>query len=417
MPAWTPALNRCSNESIIKEKLDMHPRKIKCGALEYPTPVVSGLDKNLKDPMDNFQELRAKMTFEYKETMERQYFTIKEAQKVPAIYVFGDSLVDVGNNNHLKHSIFKANYPHNGIDFPGKKATGRFSNGKNAADFLAEMVGLPTSPPYLSLKSAPNKSNAFVTGVSFASGGAGILDGSDNPSREAIAFNKQIQYYSQVHEELVKKLGSQQAQKHLASSFSVIVIGSNDFLGYFMKNSFLRSKYTPQEFLDLLISHLNNQLKRIYNLGARKLLFAGVGAIGCCPAQRLQNKTRGCKEETNYWSLKYNEGVRTLLSEMKSELKDMAYSFFDTFRALDDFIQNPAAYGFAEVEAACCGLGELRAKLPCLPIAKYCSNRKDHVFWDLYHPTEMASQIFTKLMFDGSPQFVEPINVEQLIAA
>ncbi|KAG9439821.1 hypothetical protein H6P81_019986 [Aristolochia fimbriata] len=342
---------------------------------------------------------------------------ITEAQKVPAIYVFGDSLIDVGNNNHLKLSTLKANYPHNGVDFPGKKATGRFSNGKNAADFLAEMVGLPTSPPYLSLTSAPNKSNAFVTGVSFASGGAGILDGSDNPFGETIAFNKQIQYYSQVYGELVKELGAQQAQKHLATSLSVIIIGSNDFLGYFKQDSSVRSKYTPQQYLDLLLSNLKNQLKKIYNLGARKLLFAGVGAIGCCPAQRLQNKTRGCNEETNYWSVKYNEGVKTLLSEMKSELKDMAYSFFDTFRALRDFIQNPTAYGFAEVEAACCGLGELRAKLPCLPIAKYCSNRKDHVFWDLYHPTEMASQIFTKLMFDGSPQFVEPINVEQLIAA
>lgn len=61
------------------------------------------------------------------------------AQMVPAVFVFGDSLVDVGNNNHLKISIAKANFPHNGVDFPGKKATGRFSNGKNAADFLGKL--------------------------------------------------------------------------------------------------------------------------------------------------------------------------------------------------------------------------------------------------------------------------------------
>lgn len=56
-------------------------------------------------------------------------------QMVPAMYVFGDSLVDVGNNNHLL-TLLKADYPHNGVDYPGRKATGRFSNGKNAADFL-----------------------------------------------------------------------------------------------------------------------------------------------------------------------------------------------------------------------------------------------------------------------------------------
>lgn len=43
----------------------------------------------------------------------------------------------------------------------------------------AEKVGLPTSPPYLSLKSDKNKASLFRSGVSFASGGAGILNGTD----------------------------------------------------------------------------------------------------------------------------------------------------------------------------------------------------------------------------------------------
>lgn len=57
---------------------------------------------------------------------------------IPGLYVFGDSLVDAGNNNYLPISIAKANYPRNGVDFPKKKATGRFSNGKNAADFIGK---------------------------------------------------------------------------------------------------------------------------------------------------------------------------------------------------------------------------------------------------------------------------------------
>lgn len=61
--------------------------------------------------------------------------------KATAMYVFGDSLVDVGNNNYLKVSLAKANLPHNGVDFPTGKATGRFSNGKNAADFIGNFNG------------------------------------------------------------------------------------------------------------------------------------------------------------------------------------------------------------------------------------------------------------------------------------
>lgn len=63
-----------------------------------------------------------------------------EAQLVPAMYVFGDSLVDVGNNNYLKYSFAKANFPPNGLDFPTGKPTGRFGNGKNAADFLGKLI-------------------------------------------------------------------------------------------------------------------------------------------------------------------------------------------------------------------------------------------------------------------------------------
>lgn len=47
----------------------------------------------------------------------------------PAVYVLGASMVDVGNNNYLPLSVAKADFPHNGIDYPDRKSTGRFSNG------------------------------------------------------------------------------------------------------------------------------------------------------------------------------------------------------------------------------------------------------------------------------------------------
>jgi hypothetical protein len=58
---------------------------------------------------------------------------------VPAMYVFGDSTLDVGNNNHLPgENVPRANKPYYGIDLPGSggKPTGRFSNGYNVADFI-----------------------------------------------------------------------------------------------------------------------------------------------------------------------------------------------------------------------------------------------------------------------------------------
>lgn len=55
--------------------------------------------------------------------------------KPKPIFILGDSTADVGTNNHLL-SKAKANFPHNGIDFPNSSPTGRFSNGFNTADSL-----------------------------------------------------------------------------------------------------------------------------------------------------------------------------------------------------------------------------------------------------------------------------------------
>ena len=57
------------------------------------------------------------------------------AAKVPAIFVFGDSLVDVGNNNYIV-SISQYNQNPNGIDFG--KPTGRYTNGRTIVDILGK---------------------------------------------------------------------------------------------------------------------------------------------------------------------------------------------------------------------------------------------------------------------------------------
>lgn len=55
---------------------------------------------------------------------------------VPAIFIFGDSTVDVGTNNYVNGSLATANNPYYGIDYPHHIATGRFSNGYNPADII-----------------------------------------------------------------------------------------------------------------------------------------------------------------------------------------------------------------------------------------------------------------------------------------
>lgn len=55
-----------------------------------------------------------------------------------AFFVFGDSLVDNGNNNYLATSA-RADAPPYGIDFPTHRPTGRFSNGLNIPDIISSV--------------------------------------------------------------------------------------------------------------------------------------------------------------------------------------------------------------------------------------------------------------------------------------
>ena len=55
--------------------------------------------------------------------------------KTTALLVFGDSIVDPGNNNNL-HTQIKANHPPYGKDFVNHVATGRFSNGMVPSDLV-----------------------------------------------------------------------------------------------------------------------------------------------------------------------------------------------------------------------------------------------------------------------------------------
>ncbi|KAG9143185.1 hypothetical protein Leryth_010127 [Lithospermum erythrorhizon] len=327
-----------------------------------------------------------------------------------AIYVLGDSLVDVGNNNHIKLSIIKADFPHNGVDYPDKKATGRFSNGKNAVDFLAEKVGLPTSPPYLQ-----NVNQNFLKGVNFASGGAGILNTTnDGTIHRAISLTRQVEMFGSVVQKLEKQLNTNGVHKHISNSLFVIVIGSNDMFGYFGSNSEFAKTTSPQQYVDMMISTFQFQFKALHMLGARKFLIVGVGVIGCCPSQRIRTKTGECKEDINLWTTKYNQQLKVLLEQLKSTLGDINYTYFDTYGALSKLITNPSTYGFTAPEEACCGLGKLRAEFACLPISHYCANRNEHIFWDLYHPTEATDRILVDFIYNGQ-EFVTPINLQQLI--
>ena len=93
-------------------------------------------------------------------TNNRNYTTPSGVKRPTAIFIFGDSQVDVGMNNHLPKSIAKANFLPNGIDYPGHTPTGRFNNGRVLFDFIGNLFGLYIS--FSSQSIGPNISSSVI---------------------------------------------------------------------------------------------------------------------------------------------------------------------------------------------------------------------------------------------------------------
>ncbi|KAF6169125.1 hypothetical protein GIB67_038622 [Kingdonia uniflora] len=240
-----------------------------------------------------------------------------ETTLAPALYVFGDSLVDSGNNNFLETTAV-ANYKPYGIDFP-HGPTGRFTNGKTIEDFFSESLGLPCVPAYLSL-SNDEKSNV-TTGVNYGSGSAGILP---ETGTALVRFDEQINdFLSTVANDLPKS----SANQYLSKSIFVISLGSNDYINNYLKPGTYNSSsiYNPTEYAILLLSKLEQGLRRLYSIGARKFVVFEIGPLGCLPAvvnNANPKPITPCVEAVNKLVIIFNANLPGTILKLRNDLEN-----------------------------------------------------------------------------------------------
>ncbi|KAF8389969.1 hypothetical protein HHK36_024489 [Tetracentron sinense] len=316
----------------------------------------------------------------------------------PVTFVFGDSLTEVGNNNFLQYSLAKSNFPWYGVDYKSGQPTGRFTNGRTIGDIISSKLGIPTPPPYLSLSA---NDDTILKGVNYASGGAGILNDTGLYFIQRMSFDDQIDCFEKSKITMKAKIGEDAAEKLSNAAIYFIGLGSNDYVNNYLQ-PFLPDgqQYTHDEFLELLISTLEQQLRRLYRLGARKMVFHGLSPLGCIPSQRVKSKKGECLKQVNKWVLQFNSRVQKLLLFLNSRLPAAGLSFADTYLSVLDLITNPKTYGFKISNTSCCNVDTSVGGL-CLPNSKMCSNRKDYVFWDAFHPTDAANAVLAEKLFSS----------------
>ncbi|KAK7341053.1 hypothetical protein VNO80_23977 [Phaseolus coccineus] len=335
------------------------------------------------------------------------------SQRVPALFVFGDSLVEVGNNNFL-NTLARANFFPYGIDFD-RGATGRFSNGRSLIDFIGEFLGISSPPPFAD---PSTNGSRILNGVNYASAAGGILDESGRNYGDRFSMNQQIQNFQNTLNQYRTMTNPTSMNQFLAKSIAVVVTGNNDYLNNYLMPGLYRSSfnYSAQQFGNLLVNNFGQQILALHSLGLRKFFLAGIGPLGCIPNIRATGfaPVGRCVDLVNQIVGFFNEGLRSMVEQLNRDHPDSIFAYANTYHVLGDILNNPARYQFDVVDRACCGVGRNRGQLSCLPLQFPCLNRKQTVFWDAFHPTESAIYVFAWRAFNGPQDDAYPINIKQM---
>ncbi|XP_022720014.1 GDSL esterase/lipase LTL1-like [Durio zibethinus] len=337
-----------------------------------------------------------------------------QAEAARAFFVFGDSLVDNGNNNYLATTARADAYPY-GIDYPTRRATGRFSNGLNIPDLISEQIGSEPTLPYLSPELTGQK---LLVGANFASAGIGILNDTGIQFVNIIRISKQLQYFKQYQQHVSALIGPQQTQRLVNEALVLMTLGGNDFVNnYYLVPFSARSRqFALPDYVIYIISEYRKILVRLYKLGARRVLVTGTGPLGCVPAELAQHSIAGeCAVELQRAAALFNPQLVQMLNGLNSELGSHVFIAANAYEMHMDWISNPQAYGFVTSKVACCGQGPYNGIGLCTIASNLCPNRDIYAFWDPFHPSERANRLIVQQIMTGSSKYMNPMNLSTIV--
>nr|XP_034591896.1 GDSL esterase/lipase At5g37690-like [Setaria viridis] len=276
----------------------------------------------------------------------------------------------------------------------------------------AKKIGLAGSPPpYLALawSSSLVVSTALtIGGVSYASGGAGILDSTNAGNN--IPLSKQVQYFNATRSKMIAAVGSGAVNTLLSRSVVLIGAGGNDL------GTFYRSPPEQQSdvatFYGSLMSNYSAAITDLYTLGARKFAITNLGLVGCLPVNGVLDTAGACSDLRNQLGAGFNDAVRNMLADLAARLPGFRYSLGDASGLMVDTFADPPASGFTDVAGECCG-GDQR--VDCSPNSTVCANRDHYYFWDAVHISQEAAKQRAEAFYDGPAKYTTPINFKQLV--
>lgn len=318
-------------------------------------------------------------------------------EKIPAVIVFGDSIVDTGNNNKLLTAV-KSNFLPYGENFMGGKPTGRFCDGKVPADLIAEQLGVKDVVP--AYKDPALKDEDLPTGVSFASGGSGY-DPLTPKLVSVVSLPEQLKMFEEYKERLRRTVGENTTNDIISRSLYLVVTGSDDIANtYYLVQ---KTRYDINSYTDLMLKYGSQFYQALYGLGARRVAIFSLPPLGCLPSRRTLSGglERKCVQSYNEAAMLFNAKLMPRLDSLNRRLPRARLVYINIYTPLLDLIERPQENGFKVVNKGCCGTGTAEVAVLCNQAdPTTCTNPSDYLFWDSYHPTEKAYNILSSQLIN-----------------
>ena len=309
--------------------------------------------------------------------------SLAQAGPYSAMYVFGDSLSDVGNDALISGTAI----PLKPV-FTDGTSTGRFTNGQNYIDGLAGYLGLSVAP-------------SLAGGTNYAYGGArvnGITP--DLVPLGGKSFSQQIGTY-------VTSLSAAADPNALY----VLWIGSNDI------SDGIRARIggDPTAIgtaVGTTLNAIGGAITTLSGLGARHFLVPNLPNLSLTPGIRFAGSS-DLSALAGGVSALFNANLSGLLSASAFTALDI--NTLDVFSAQTDITNDPASYGFTDVSSACYTGEPDGSARPGWGTPTVCADPTGYMYFDYQHPSAQLHARLAQLAF--SAVVPEPDSLALLFAS
>lgn len=179
----------------------------------------------------------------------------------------------------------------------------------------------------------------------------------------------------------------------------------------------------------------------MYEDGARKITLFGLPQIGCIPDELKKHSTLLCVDSTNEAVQLFNQNLKALVDDLNTNLPDAQFIYINMYSISSAIGMLNISYiniyypfliqkknchvlfiyfllfsAITLLNYPCCQVTKIMPEGQCIPGKAPCLIRSTHLFFDNFHPTEIANSIATHRAYNALlPSDAYPMDIRHLV--